>query len=66
MVHSDPAKEALCEQIRRAGSRPFALRRGETEQEKPRLIPQISDRDLVAVAENAEHLEVIRALAPNL
>jgi PAS domain S-box-containing protein len=66
VVHSDPAKEALCDQIRR-----FRLARGRSlsgaekpSAEKPRLIPEIADADLVAVAESKEHLEVIRALAP--
>jgi PAS domain S-box-containing protein len=66
VVHADPTKEPLCEQIKR-----FRLARGRSlsgaekpSAEKPRLVPEIDDSQLVAVAESEEHLRVIRELGP--
>ncbi len=66
IVHADPGKDGLCERLRR-----FRLARGHSlsgaktpSAEMPRLVPEIHDEQLVAVAESEEHLRALRELGP--
>ncbi len=65
VVHGDPRKQALCDRLRsypRSQARYLTRRaiRGNTTE----LVSRVTDRLLVEAAEDAEHLEILRALAP--
>lgn len=65
VVHGDPRKQALCDRLQAyPRSQARYLTRRAILGNKAELVPRVTDSVLTEVAEDAEHLAILRALAP--